>query len=110
MESSSRLQQLLEMYTENSNDSFILFALAKEYEQLDQIEHALKHYEELRQKDKDYVGLYFHYAHLYVQLEDVENALKIYNEGIQTAVSQNDLHALSELKNAKLNFEMEFGL
>ena len=110
MNNSLRLQKLISMYSDDTTDSFVIFALAKEYENLENFEKALEHYTELRTKDPQYVGLYFHLANLYAVLEETENALKTYEEGISIAQSQNDLHALSELKNAKLNFEMEEGL
>ena len=105
-----RLNQLLEMYDENVSDSFIIFAIAKEYEKEDQLDKALEFYLDLKKKNKDYIGLYYHLAHLYEKLDDPDMALGIFNEGIKLATDQNDNHALSELKNAKLNLELEYGL
>jgi len=105
-----RLNQLLEMYDENVTDSFLLFALAKEYEKEDHLDKALEFYLDLKNKDKDYIGLYYHLAHLYEKLDDPDIALNIFNEGIELANKQNDMHALSELKNAKMNLELEYGL
>ena len=110
MKNSPRLKQLLSMYENDPMDSFVIFALAKEYENLANDAMALQFYLELKSKDKDYVGLYYHLANLYVELEQSDNAIRSFEEGIEIAKSQNDQHALAELQNAKLNFEMEEGL
>ena len=106
----SRLQQLLNFYEQGSDDAFILFAIAKEYEKAYDLKSALSYYLELKTRHKEYVGLYYHLAKLYEEIEQVEMALQTYKKGINVAESQKDLHALSELKNAKLNLELEEGL
>jgi len=40
-------------------------------------------------------------------LVEIKKALNIYEEGIIVARQLNDTHALSELKNAKMNLEIE---
>ncbi|MGA0231767.1 MAG: tetratricopeptide repeat protein [Saprospiraceae bacterium] len=106
----SRLDQLLNFYAKDDSDPFIIFAIAKEYERQENLPKALEYYTMLKRDHADYVGTYFHLAQLYADLEDTENALEVYNTGIQIAEKQGDIHALSELKNAKLNFELENGL
>lgn len=106
----SRLQKLLKYFEQDSGDSFIIFAIAKEYENLNDWESSLKYYRLLLEEHPDYIGTYYHLAQLYGEMEDTDNALDIYARGIQKAKEQNDQHALSELKNAKLNFELENGL
>lgn len=106
----SRLDQLLNFYSKEGSDPFIIFAIAKEYERQENLEKALEFYTILRLEHTEYVGTYFHLAQLYVDLEDEDKALEVYEQGIQIAEKQGDLHALSELKNAKLNFELENGL
>lgn len=106
----SRLDQLLKFYNEDQSDPFILFALAKEYENLKETSKALEHFKLLEEQHPDYVGTYYHLAKLYEELDDVDAALSIYQKGIEIAESRKDHHALSELKNAKLNLELEEGL
>ncbi|KXK40039.1 MAG: tetratricopeptide repeat protein [Saprospiraceae bacterium] len=102
-----RLNTLLSMYNEDPEDSFVRFALAKEYEKLGDINKALQHYVELKSVDPDYVGLYYHLAKVYEEMEEYEKALQIYEEGIKVAARQKDFHAVSELNNAKVNLELE---
>ncbi len=104
---SNRLDMLLDMYDDSSHDSFILFAIAKEYEYLGNNVESISQFEKLRTLDPSYTGLYFHLANLYQTEENFDMALKIYDEGITIAKKQADFHALSELLNAKQNLEIE---
>jgi tetratricopeptide (TPR) repeat protein len=103
----SRLEKLLAMYDDKNHDSFILFAIAKEYYYLGDVEKSLMTYIKLKSIDEKCVGLYYHLAKLYEEKLENENALITYNEGIQQAKKQADFHALSELLNAKQNLEIE---
>lgn len=107
MSDATRLSQLQSMLQENPTDSFLLFAVAKEYQNLNKLDLAIKYFEQLRASDSDYVGLYYHLAQTYIDAEQNDQAIAIYNEGIATAQKLKDQHALAELQNAKLNFEME---
>jgi len=103
----SRLSKLLNFYNSESADSFIIFAIAKEYEKFEKPDKALKFYLELKEKDSKYIGLYYHLAKLYEKLEQRDLALSTYDEGLELAKELRDFHALSELNNAKMNYEME---
>lgn len=107
--STDRLNKLLQFIKESPNDSFLIFAIAKEYEKQGQREQAQSRYLELYKKDPDYVGLYYHLAKFYEQGDKNIQALKIYEEGIILAKSLGDFHALSELNNAKMNLEILSG-
>ena len=107
MSDNVRLESLKNLLVQDPNDGFLLFAIAKEYESIGQLDQALNHYEKLRTVDPDYVGLYYHLAALYQEMEDLNKALLIYDKGIEIAKALHDLHALSELKGAKMNLEME---
>jgi len=102
----NRLERILKMLETEPESSFLLFALAKEYEKEGEQNLTIETFEKLRTLDPNYVGLYYHLAFAYHEVNP-EMALKIYEAGIQIAQNQNDLHALSELKNAKMNFELE---
>lgn len=103
----SRLEQLVKMLKEDPKDSFLIFAIAKEYEKTNNLTEAINQYELLKKKDPNYVGLYYHLAHLYAETDQIERAMKVYDEGIVIAKRTSDFHALSELVNAKKNVEME---
>ena len=102
-----RLNQLLGMLEDDPKDSFLRYAVAKEYEngQLDQ--EALEEYLSIKKNDPDYVGMYYHLAKLYEKLENVDLAMQTYIEGVDVAKRLSDFHALSELNSAKMNLEME---
>lgn len=100
---SSRLEQLQAFLANSPNDAFILFAIAKEHEKLNNKQEALEYYLELQQQDPDYVGLYYHLAKLYEVLEQPQKAWDTYNAGMAVAREIGDQHALSELAGARLN-------
>ena len=100
----SRLDMLLGLWDEKNPDSFVLFALAKEYEALGNVKDAISHYEKLKQIDPEYTGLYYHLAAIYADDGNAEKAMENYDEGIIVATQQGDLHAKSELMNARQNF------
>ena len=103
----NRIDTLLQFLEEDPQDSFVRFALAKEYEKLGTLKKAIDTLEELKQMDKQYVGLYYHLGAMYVQTDDILTALTIYEEGINIAKKQADFHALSELHTAKQNILLE---
>ena len=100
-----RLQQLHQFLEQMPNDSFVKFALAKEYEQLNNAEKALQYYNDVRTNDPDYVGTYYHLGKLQEALKDMKGALKTYKEGIEIANKIGDRHAWSELAEAKMEIE-----
>ncbi len=106
----SRLENLLNFYATDNADGFIIFAIAKEYEKNGDLANAEKYYLELREKQANYTGLYYHLAKLYEEQGEIDKAMAVYVEGIRICKQEGDLHALSELNNAKLNMELEEGL
>lgn len=102
-----RLKQLQNLLESSPNDSFLLYAIAKEYENLKRTEEALQGYRQLTELHPDYVGTYYHYAKLLEEEEEFTAALEVYQSGMAVARQQGDLHALGELSNAKTNLELE---
>ncbi len=102
--SDSRLKQLLSMLSENELDSFLRFAVAKEYEGQGNLQKALEYYLKLLQDDPDYIGTYYHLGKLYEQLDESDWAVEIYNKGLATARAQGDRHAYNELAAARLEW------
>jgi len=101
-----RLNQLLGYLENQKDDSFILFAIAKEYESMNAFEKAEERYLYLKSVDPKYVGLYYHLGQLQEELEKTDDALSTYVEGIAVAKELKDHHALSELQGVKVNLEM----
>jgi tetratricopeptide (TPR) repeat protein len=104
MSNSKRLDQLLDMLSK-SYEPFLLFAVAKEYEKMQQLPDAEENYKKLLTDFPDYVGSYYHYGKLMEKQADFERATEIYSLGIAVAQKAGDRHALSELAEAKMNLE-----
>jgi len=102
----TRLERLKALLKEDPDNSFILFAIAKEYEGLGEKMEAISLFLALVEKDAQYVGTYYHLAQLYEETGDSEAALKTYQEGMAIAQAVKDQHAYSELQNAKMNLEL----
>lgn len=101
--SSNRLQTLHTFLDEDAPDPFILFAIAKEHEKLNQLDKALEYYLNLKEHHTNYVGTYYHLGKLYEKLEQFQNAFFTYKDGMKVAKAEGDQHSLSELAGAKLS-------
>lgn len=102
---SNRLQYLHQLLEASPEDSFLLFALAKEHEGNNDLAQAQSFYLRLKQSDADYIGTYYHLGKLYEQLNEYQNAILTYKEGIAISRRLGDRHAMSELQAALLNLE-----
>jgi len=98
--SSTRLVKLLEFLENESNDPFILYALATEYNNQNDKEKAYDFYLQLTEKHPDYVGTYYHLGKLLEKDAQVEKAKEIYQKGMVVARNKRDMHAFSELQGA----------
>jgi tetratricopeptide (TPR) repeat protein len=96
----TRLAKLLEFLESDPNDSFILYALATEYNSLNDTNNAFNYYLKLVAEHPDYVGTYYHLGKLYEKEGQKEAAITIYQKGMAAARTKRDLHALSELQGA----------
>ena len=103
---SQRLDLLLGILKETPTDSFVIFAIAKEYENLGNQNEAIQYYQKLYQSDPNYVGLYFHWGKIHEEINDSDKAIDIYSMGIEVASLQKDRHAERELSAAKYNCEL----
>lgn len=99
----NRLELLKSYLEESPNDSFLLFALAKEYEKQGNDEAALQQYLFLVKKDPNYVGTYYHLGKVQEKQQEYKTAFFTYKEGMRIAKQQGDQHTFSELAGAKLN-------
>lgn len=99
---SDRLKLLQSMLEKSPKDSFLLFAIAKEYEGLGKNDDALDFFLNLKESQPDYVGLYYHLGKLYEKNDEIEKAFFTYKDGMEVAKKAGDQHALSELAGAKL--------
>lgn len=92
-----RIQYLFNLLEETPKDSFVLFALGKEFEKVGDFEQSAFYFETLKNNNPDYVGLYLHLGQLYQKMEKSDMAKKVFVEGILIARKMGDFHALGEL-------------
>lgn len=97
---STRLAKLLEFLSNDPNDPFVLYALATEYNNSNDIEKAFEYYLKLTAAHPDYVGTYYHLGKLYEKQGQKEAALPVYQKGMAEARNKRDMHAFSELQGA----------
>lgn len=97
---STRLTKLLAFLTTEPNDPFILYALATEYNTLNDTGQAFYYYLKLVAEHPAYVGTYYHLGKLYEKEQQKDKAIEIYQAGMQIARQKRDMHALSELQRA----------
>jgi tetratricopeptide (TPR) repeat protein len=97
----TRLEQLMKYLGDAPNDSFLLFALAKEHEGLGDIAEAFVYYNRLVTDHPKDVGTYYHLGKLYEKVENEAAAVAIYTQGMQIAQQLGERHAYGELATAK---------
>lgn len=100
-----RLKMLEQMLVDDPTDSFVWYAIAKEWEKTDP-QKAVETYLKLKEINPSYVGLYYHLGKLYEELEETDLARTAYDEGINVAKKQADFHSLSELSSARTNLDI----
>lgn len=96
----TRLSKLLQFLEAEPNDSFILYALATEYNAINDTKNAFHYYLKLINEHPDYVGTYYHLGKLYEKENQKQEAISIYQKGMLMAKTKRDMHAFSELQGA----------
>lgn len=104
----TKLKTLAQNIKKDPDDSFSKFALALEFIKMDRPDKARVLFENIRNNDPEYVGVYYHLGKTYEALGMNRQAVIAYNEGIEIA-SPNKEHerTVSELKEALAQLEME---
>ncbi|MFN8280569.1 MAG: hypothetical protein U0V49_09830 [Saprospiraceae bacterium] len=103
----NRKSQLEFMRSEDPQNSFVLFALAKEYEGEGNAIAAIELMEELRRQDPLYTGLYYHLASLYKQTGQTLTCREILMTGINVCETHRQAHDLAELRQFLMNLEID---
>ena len=101
----ARLNQVLEMIKQTPDDPFLHFALAQEYQRIDEQEKALECFAWLIENKPNYTGTYYHYGKLLQQQGRTEQALDIYRRGIAVCQQQGARHDQLELQGALNDLE-----
>jgi tetratricopeptide (TPR) repeat protein len=93
-----RLQQLFEIFETNEQDSFIVYAIAHEYQKMEDWDMAMEWYKKLYSIAPDYLGMYLQWSRVAVQLNQNEKAIELLEEGIRWAIEKKDLKTKGELE------------
>ena len=94
----SRIEQLQEFLEEDSNDSFLKYALALEYVRIDEKDAAKDCFLQLVAEDENYLASYYQLGKLYESVNELEDAIEIYKKGIKIAQKSEDKKTLLELQ------------
>jgi tetratricopeptide (TPR) repeat protein len=94
----SRIEQLQEFLEEDSNDSFLKYALALEYIRIEKKDAAKNCFLKLVEEDENYLASYYQLGKLYESVNELEHAIEIYKKGIKIAKKNEDKKTLLELQ------------
>jgi predicted Zn-dependent protease len=103
----ARIEMLNKLILQMPNDPFLHYGLALEYFNMSDFQKAIELFGEIIQKFPNYVPTYYQFAQAYEKMKDVEKAKEMYKKGIITATTENDTHALAELRSALNELEYE---
>ncbi len=102
-----RIEQLLALLQSQPHDVFVQYALALEWKKEGQLDKAIQAMEQLLETRPDYLAAYYQLGHLLLDNGQHDKAISTFENGIQLAIASQDLKTLSELKNAKINAQIE---
>lgn len=101
------IRKLATYVKKNPDDSFSKFALALEFKKQGEYKRSRMFFEDILQKDPEYVGVYYHLGKLYEMMDQLADAKKMYKQGITIADSQREDRTKSELEEALAQLEIE---
>lgn len=100
MNSSQRIDSIIQLLEKEPNDSFLNYALSLEYHKSGRTEEAINLIEKLLLRDDSYLGAYLQLGKMYEEQLKPEKALSTYQKACTIAKLQNNNKALSELEEA----------
>lgn len=95
-----RIAKLKEFLEANPDNSFVQHALALEHVKAGDDAEARKLFENILNKDENYIGSYYHLGKLLERSDERESAIKWYELGMLKAKENGDMHAYNELQAA----------
>jgi len=98
--SNTRLEKLLEFTKEQPDDLFLKYALAMEYQGLNDIEKAKEYFEEVIKVDKNHVAAYYQLGKIFEILDIESSAISMYEKGLENARIKNDMRSIREFNAA----------
>lgn len=96
----SRVKALQQMLVQDSEDSFLNYALALEMIKNNQLKEAISILEKLLHRDENYLAAYYQLGKMQEQLSEKNSAIMVYNKGIEIARKQKNNKTLGELAEA----------
>ncbi len=94
----SKIAELESLLDDRSDDPFLIYALAREYEKYNNPLQAVLMYEHLVNDHPTYIGTYYHYARLLYDRGNRTEAFKLVRAGIENGTAVKEMHAVSELQ------------
>ena len=101
----NRIEAIKEMLKNDPSDSFLIYALALEYEKANQLNKAVLILEELKSTQPNYLPTYYKLGKLYELLLNNVAAVAVYKLGLVVAKAQSEIKTLGELNEAIMNLE-----
>ena len=95
-----RIEKLQEFLRADPDDSFIQHALALEFVKAGNDVAAQQLFENILQREPEYIGSYYHLAKLLERNGNTELAIKWYQKGIEEARKAGETRAYNELRSA----------
>ncbi|HET9055493.1 MAG TPA: hypothetical protein VFN30_01470 [Chitinophagaceae bacterium] len=95
-----RIEKLKEFLRASPEDSFVQHALALEYIKLGNDKEARNLFENILNKNPNYIGSYYHLAKLLERVGESKLAIEWYEKGMIAAKKAGDNHAYNELQGA----------
>jgi Tfp pilus assembly protein PilF len=101
----NRIEQLKEFLTASPNDAFLQHALALEYIKAGDEPAAKLLFENILNKEPNYVGSYYHLGKLLERINENHSAIAVYQTGMKEAKLAKDNHSYNELQAALEDLE-----
>jgi uncharacterized protein HemY len=97
MDRKSKIEEFLK---QQPDSSFLLFALAKEWEAEQNDENAIATYQQIVRNDPKYTGTYYHLGKIFVQRGEYQMAREIFIQGLEACKLAHAIHDANELQAA----------
>jgi tetratricopeptide (TPR) repeat protein len=94
----TRLQKLLEMNSENPQDTFVVYAIGMEYLGLNQFADAEQCFKDCLELDSNYISAYYQLGLLFQRSENDVQALLYLRKGLDLAKLVSNQKTLNEFK------------
>ena len=108
MASEQRIEKLKELITNDPKDLFSRYALALEYNGINEPLTAVEILEELLKVDSAYLPAYHQLGQMLGKLNKTKEAKQFYRAGIDLAMAQNDEKTVKELREELEELEDEW--